>query len=102
MAKDAFAILRSRARSHPRVNWATIAQVFPGLSADNFRLRIKKLRARSSERQYLAFLEEAWHQIWLRDRHEPTLSDIDESSLINFDLCRHIGHLRSCLDKSVM
>jgi hypothetical protein len=102
LLRDAYAVASGRAGELGVArSWEPVAQVFPHRNVSQIRQHARVLFSRPAETSYVRALEEAWLAVWHRDRGT-ALHDPYPTSLTNFDMSSHVGHLRREIDKSAL
>ncbi|KAL5535246.1 hypothetical protein ACEPAF_3340 [Sanghuangporus sanghuang] len=102
LLRDAYVILRARCRTHHRLEWATIDQIFPSVPRNSVRGRLAMLSQQPGADAYLQRLENCWHELWVKKRGTPELPDPNPRNPIDFDLKAHLQYLRKCVDKNAI
>ncbi|KAL5534526.1 hypothetical protein ACEPAG_989 [Sanghuangporus baumii] len=102
LLRDAYVILRARCRTHHRLEWAAIHQIFPSVPRNGVRGRLAMLRQQPGAGAYLQRLENCWHELWIKKRGTPELPDPNPRNPIDFDLKAHLQYLRKCVDKNAI
>lgn len=102
LLRDAYVILRARCRTHYRLEWAAIEQVFPSVPRNGIRSRLAVLAQQPGADAYLQRLENCWHELWVKKRGTPELPDPNPRNPTEFDLKAHLQYLRKCVDKNAM
>lgn len=102
LARDVHAILRARCRSHHRLEWGAVTQVFPSVPRNSVRARISTLRDQPGAEAYLQRLENCWYDLWVKNRGTFELPDPNPRNPTEFDLKAHLEYLRKHVDKNAM
>ncbi|KAL5495552.1 hypothetical protein ACEPAI_1015 [Sanghuangporus weigelae] len=102
LLRDAYVILRARCRTHHRLEWAAIDQIFPSVPRNGVRGRLAMLSKQPGADAYLQRLENCWHELWVKKRGTPELPDPNPRNPIDFDLKTHLQYLRKCVDKNAI
>ncbi|KAH8120510.1 hypothetical protein DFH11DRAFT_1685786 [Phellopilus nigrolimitatus] len=102
LARDAAVIIRARCRTHHRLEWAALDQIFPSVPRNSVRARISTLKAQTGAEAYLLRLENCWHELWVKNRGIPELPDENPRNPIEFDLKAHLEFLRKHIDKNAI
>lgn len=102
LARDASVIIRARCRSHPRLDWSALEQIFPAVPRNTVRQRLSNLRESPGNESYLRRLEDRWYSLWVKFRGTDALPDEYPDSPSNFDLVQHIEFLRHNVDKNAL
>ncbi|KAF6766510.1 hypothetical protein DFP72DRAFT_866743 [Ephemerocybe angulata] len=103
LARDASVIIRARCRSHARLDWTALEQVFPAVPRNTVRQRLSNIRSESAGNEsYLRRLEDRWYGLWVKHRGTDALPDDHPESPSNFHLIQHIEFLRQNVDKNAL
>jgi len=102
LARDASVVIRARCRNIARLDWAAFEQAFPAVPRNTVRQRLAHLKDVPGNDAYLRRLEDAWYELWVKNRGSPSLPDDNPSSPSDFDLVTHIEFLRKHLDKQAL
>ncbi|EJD04259.1 uncharacterized protein FOMMEDRAFT_106841 [Fomitiporia mediterranea MF3/22] len=100
LLRDAYVILRARCRTHYRLEWTALDQVFPSLRKNSVRARLLVLKEQPGAEAYLHRLENCWHDLWIKNRGTPELPDRNPQNPTEFDLKAHLEYLREHVDKN--
>jgi hypothetical protein len=96
---DIEAIIRARSRGKVRGRQAAY-QLFPDIGYQTMLNRFKKITLAAGKQQYFERLEAAWHDLWVADRGNGELVDLNPDSSTEFDLKHHVEYLRAHIRKS--
>lgn len=81
------------------MDWATVEQIFPGISRVAVRTRIINLREAPGGESYALRLDEAWRTLWMAHRGTDELPDDNPKSTNDFPIIDHVEFLRKYVDK---
>lgn len=93
-----------RARSHGQVHRGrpALQQIFPLISEQVLRSRLKKMHELPGQAAYQKRLEEAFHEIISTNRGTAELPDTNPSSQVDFPLRQYLDYLRPRVNKTLL
>lgn len=101
MLLEGEAIIRARwiGRSVAKPGRQALDQIFPNVSGQVFRNRLKRLLARPGGQAYFDRLVDEFHELWVENQGSEELPDENPESSHEFDIKKHIAYLRAHIQR---